>query len=229
MIVGFFGSFFNRGKADDLSANLAGSDSSGSVVSPSSHGYEFDMFMDFFRFKKQCVYTGSIYDDFLNSFGGMQLRNGLFTVFRKEDIDKWNGIVADFASRFKGNTSVFGYNWLGMIFIYYTDPALDNMIHMLDVGDNAVYEIPCSFQEFIDEELWLNPDAVVQESFFEQWLASPAAISFKYGECVGYKVPLFLNGEEEIDNLEVSDMDVYWTLMTQLIEQKQQLMNGNQG
>lgn len=31
------------------------------------------------------------------------------------------------------------------------------------------------------------------------------------------KVPLFLNGEDELDNLEVSDMEVYWEIMMPLL------------
>lgn len=32
------------------------------------------------------------------------------------------------------------------------------------------------------------------------------------------KVPLFLGGEDIISNLEYSDMDVSWTVLTQVIE-----------
>lgn len=175
------------------------------------------------------MYTGDIHEDFINSFGGMQLLDGLFTVFKKEDIDKYNEIVADFTPRFKfeAETRVFGYNWLGVIFVHYTDTALDNMIQMVDVGDNAVYEIPCSFEDFLNIEISEYAEEILQDLFFLRFQESQAVKPIKYGECVGYKVPLFLNGEEEPHNLEVSDMDVYWTLMTQLIQQRQQVMNGD--
>lgn len=39
----------------------------------------------------------------------------------------------------------------------------------------------------------------------------------KYNECAGYKIPLFLNGDDIVDNLEVSDMEVYWEIMMPLI------------
>lgn len=38
-----------------------------------------------------------------------------------------------------------------------------------------------------------------------------------HDKCVGYKVPLFLNGEDNISNLELSDIEVYWGIMGQMI------------
>ena len=39
----------------------------------------------------------------------------------------------------------------------------------------------------------------------------------KHSECVGYKVPIYLNGKDEVSNLEVSDMEVYWGIMAPLM------------
>jgi hypothetical protein len=33
---------------------------------------------------------------------------------------------------------------------------------------------------------------------------------------VGYELPLFLGGEASLDNMEVSDREVYWVVMGQL-------------
>ncbi|CAE6797130.1 hypothetical protein R75461_05007 [Paraburkholderia nemoris] len=38
-------------------------------------------------------------------------------------------------------------------------------------------------------------------------------------QCVGYKRPLFLGGADELHNLELTDLDVYWTLSSQMIAQ----------
>jgi hypothetical protein len=37
-----------------------------------------------------------------------------------------------------------------------------------------------------------------------------------FNECVGYRTPLFLGGSDDVANLEISDIDVYWTIMGQL-------------
>ena len=36
-------------------------------------------------------------------------------------------------------------------------------------------------------------------------------------DCVGYKIPLFLGGNDEISNLEITDMEIYWGICGQLI------------
>jgi Domain of unknown function (DUF1851) len=35
-------------------------------------------------------------------------------------------------------------------------------------------------------------------------------------QCVGYQVPLFLGGKDSLENLEITDLDVYWSLSGQL-------------
>lgn len=44
--------------------------------------------------------------------------------------------------------------------------------------------------------------------------AHPAPVNFD--ECVGYKIPLFLGGDDHIGNLQSTDLDVYWTLTGRL-------------
>jgi hypothetical protein len=45
-------------------------------------------------------------------------------------------------------------------------------------------------------------------------------------QCVGYKIPLFLGGEDGPDNFEISDLDVYWHITAQLIEKTKGLPIG---
>lgn len=76
-------------------------------------------------------------------------------------------------------------------------------------------EIPVPFSEFHDTELVDHPDAALASDFFVEWLTeNPGAVEFE--QCVGYVVPLFLGGQDVIGNLELIDLDVYWTLSGQL-------------
>ncbi len=54
-------------------------------------------------------------------------------------------------------------------------------------------------------------------SFFNEWFEANGNFVLPHNKCVGYKVPLFLNGEDDIENLEVSDMEVYWEIMMPLM------------
>lgn len=76
-------------------------------------------------------------------------------------------------------------------------------------------EIPRRFSTYHDDELVRDPEPSLCVSFFNEWKSEdPADLAFD--QCVGYKIPLFLGGEDDVHNLEVSDMEVYWSLMGEL-------------
>jgi Domain of unknown function (DUF1851) len=56
-------------------------------------------------------------------------------------------------------------------------------------------------------------------SFFASWArANPELLPLGAMQCAGYKVPLFLGGKDSVDNLEIVDLEVYWSLSGQLRE-----------
>ena len=61
-----------------------------------------------------------------------------------------------------------------------------------------------------------HEDSLASE-FFNEWYEKQEHYVLKHNECAGYKVPLFLNGDDVVDNLEISDMEVYWEIMMPLI------------
>lgn len=68
-------------------------------------------------------------------------------------------------------------------------------------------------------------DVALAKSFFHKWKKSGGA-SPAHSQCVGFRQPLFLGGADDLDNLELSDIDVYWHLMSQIIEQVRDLPAG---
>lgn len=86
---------------------------------------------------------------------------------------------------------------------------------MFEIGTNDVLEIPCSFEIFLNEEIPLYTDACLAKSFFDEWTKYSNKETV-YGRCTGYKVPLFLGGEDSIKNLQDNDMEVYWSIITQI-------------
>jgi hypothetical protein len=61
---------------------------------------------------------------------------------------------------------------------------------------------------------------------FERWRASVGCTGLDFDRCVGLKVPLFLSGTLTLDNLEESDLSVYWSICTQLWQQAKDLPAG---
>ena len=61
----------------------------------------------------------------------------------------------------------------------------------------------------------VSNEALASE-FFASYLASGGQAP-EFIQCVGYRTPLFLGGEDDLPNLELGDTDVYWHLAGQLI------------
>jgi type VI secretion system (T6SS) immunity protein Tdi1 len=68
-----------------------------------------------------------------------------------------------------------------------------------------------------NDELVTYRDAALASDFFDEWSqANPEQLSIRSDTCVGYRVPLFLGGSDMIENLEIVDKDVYWSIYGQL-------------
>ena len=151
---------------------------------------------------------------FLKAFSGATFKNGLYRIHNINEIAKWTGIVEEAFPNYKGNILVFGYDWLGRQF---AQNSQTGKILLFEPGTGEVLSIPADFVMFHDEEIADYSEDSLASEFFEEWYESESGCDIPHDKCVGYKVPLFLNGEDNISNLEISDMDVYWGLMGQML------------
>jgi hypothetical protein len=130
--------------------------------------------------------------------------------------------VTDAFPEFRERACPFGYDWLGRQFGIDSGRS-DNgqpQVLLLEPGTAEALEIPVTFVGLHEEELIEYADAALAKEFFAEWAAGhPDSVPLKHGTCVGYRQPLFLNGQDIVENLEVSDLDVYWTIFGQLRRQ----------
>lgn len=173
-------------------------------------------FLDFFGIDKQIERTDDVYSAFLSQLGGEQFGDGLFISFASTDIEKWTKIAEEAYPGLKGSIKLFGHDWLGRIFAIDHRESRKNLILMLEIGTGMALEIPCTFEDFLNEEMILYTDACLAKRFYEEW-RSIGNSAPQYGQCVGYKVPLFLGGVDDVANIENGDMEVYWRLLSQMI------------
>ncbi len=165
--------------------------------------------------------------EFLSAFGGASFRNGLYRAIHAEDLEQWRSRVLFAFPQFKGRITCFGYDWMGSTF------AVDSRrlekgqpgVLLFEPGTSKVLEIPSNIQTFHNSGLVEFGEAALAISFYQKWITTGGAAP-SYTQCVGYKVPLFLGGKDEVENLELSDLDVYWHLMGQLIVQTRDLPVG---
>lgn len=173
----------------------------------------FKQFEKIWGIKSSFTFWGkkNAYDSFLEKFGGMQFAQGLFNVFNISDLDKWSQIVFGVYPQYYNNVKLFGYDWLGRVFGMST---IKRAVYIFEIGTLDALEVPCSFLEFLNDEIPYHHDACFASAFFEEW--KKLYQTPKYGRCIGYKVPLFLGGSDVIENMEDSNMEVYWYLLSEI-------------
>ncbi len=160
--------------------------------------------------------------DVVGVLGGVSLAGGLYRVFAPPDVQSWT-TAGHLGFPALPSTIVFAADWLGRLFAADTE-RLDGsrmpMVVLLEPGTGEALELPVSVAGLHTSELVAAPEAALAASFYAAWrAASGDEVPLRLDECVGYRVPLFLGGSDEVGNLERTDMDVYWALFGQMREQ----------
>jgi hypothetical protein len=156
--------------------------------------------------------------EFLKLHGGASFNNGLYRTVHPMESDTWRRRIGKAFPEFEERIVCFGYDWLGRAFALDSGRLVGNQpaVVMFEPGTGEALEIPANIETFHNEELIEFGEAALAISFFQIWSDS-GGFRPKITQCVGYKKPLFLGGEDVVANLELSDIDVYWHVMGQLI------------
>lgn len=165
--------------------------------------------------------------DFFESFSGKSFCDGLYRIHSISDIEIWNSRIELAYPSFSNRFCCFGYDWLGRQFSVDVQRLCNQepLVLMFDPGTGEVLEIPVNFQEFHENELIDYAEECLAKNFFLDWRANSKS-TLLCNQCAGYKVPLFLGGSDEINNLEIIDLDVYWHITTELLRQVEDLPVG---
>ena len=150
--------------------------------------------------------------ELLEKYEGQSFGNGIYRLFQSTEIENWNEIVLGIFSQFKGCIDCFAIDWLGRVFAW---DYSKNKVLSLDPGFGEAMIIPCSFVELHNVEFVEYSDESLSSNFYEECIV-------KYDEragkekCFGYKVSPFLGGEDSVENLELVDPEVYWSISTDI-------------
>lgn len=166
--------------------------------------------------------TGAIaFDDvdvLLRTGGGVVIGNGLLRVHTVESARQADTFVRDAYPEFGSGVRCFAFDWAGRQFsidLRSPDDSGSATISMFEPGTGEALQIPVGLGEFFHEEIVDYSDAALAEGLFAAWRASGGSTP-TFTESVGYRIPLYLGGVDEVSNLELTDTAVYWALFGQL-------------
>lgn len=165
---------------------------------------------------------------FLTRFAGKSFKRGVYRALRVSDIPVFTTRVAAAFPAYADRICPFAYDWLSRIYCVDFEstrqgqPTLTMFSHLTD----EVIDIPLSIDEFHDECLVDQYEAALDAGMFERFLAVSGARRLKRDAGVSLKLPLFLNGEYAVENMEMADVDVDWWIATQLRDQTRDLAPG---
>lgn len=166
--------------------------------------------------------------ELFSKFQGASFDNGLYRIMTPGIVEQWEAVVCAAFPEFTRRISCFGYDWLGRVF------AIDSQrresdgcgVALFEPGTGEVLEIPCGINSFHNDELVNYREEAVAASFHSKWLSASGTAPAR-SQCAGYKKPLFLGGEDVVSNLELIDIDVYWTVSGALIRKTKGLPLGS--
>jgi hypothetical protein len=148
--------------------------------------------------------------------GGQVFGGGLYRVLSDQMAATLTPSVFRAYPDYMNAVDCFATDWMGNVFAL---RASDSQVIMFELATCEALGIGVPFEKFHTGSLVNEADAALAEHIFRAWLAqgdrAPAA-----NECVGYKTPLFFGGADALSNLELIDLDVYWHLTSQIIEQR---------
>jgi hypothetical protein len=172
-----------------------------------------------------------LFEEFEEHVGFGSFESGLIRVFkpgRMEALAAWGAIGKQKApmqvySRFVP----FASSWHGDLF------CLDTHLHenqrfaicLLEPGTGKLLRIAPTIEQFFSETLINERESALVSSFYGAWRLSGGAVP-TFSECIGYKVPMFLNGADTVNNLEAINQDIYITLSGQMFAQLSSLPPG---
>jgi len=159
------------------------------------------------------------YEVLAAEFAGCSFERGLYGLHDARSGPVARGLIAEAFPEFADHVVPFGSDWLGRQFAIDLRRVLNGepAVLMLEPGTGEALEIPCDLVSFHNLELLEYRDAALASDFFDEWArANAEQVPVSADHCVGYRVPLFLGGSDTLENLVLVDLEVYWSICTQL-------------
>lgn len=154
---------------------------------------------------------------------GCSFGDGVFRVFTEDQARRAQSLANEMFPEWAPGIRPYAQDWLGRL--HALDLRRNAMPILLDPGSGDVYDFDGTISELLDQWMVDDPDTLLAADLFRTWRELHPERT-PVGSCVGFQTPLFLGGARTVDNLEVIDEMVYWSLHGQLWAQVKDLPPG---
>jgi hypothetical protein len=163
------------------------------------------------------------YTELLLDIGGTTYNRGLYTIHTFESSLKWANLISEYVEGYKDEILPFAYDWEGRQ-LGVSKESYEG-IYLFDPVDLSGSFLDENLIEFHNESLATNRIDLGEE-YFKETLGQFKIDGLKDNTCIGYKIPLFLNGKGDSTNYQIIDIEVYWAVQYQLYNQIKDLPDG---
>ncbi|SDR20698.1 protein of unknown function [Pseudoxanthomonas sp. CF385] len=135
----------------------------------------------------------------------------------------WAGILADWAWLLPSDLTVWMVNRFGDL-IFVPD---DGTVQFLDIGAGSVKQVAESREDFFTQvDLGDNADSWLLISLTDKCVSTGLVLG--PGQCYTFKIAPVFDGKYSIDNIEIGDLVVNYSLLAQTHQQIKDLPDGAQ-
>jgi hypothetical protein len=153
------------------------------------------------------------YADLARRVTSLPLCGGLLRLVGEREGRLASEFIREGFPEFAARAVPFAVDWIGRVVALDRDRSPGLLL--IEPGSADAFEIDESFADFFNVDVVDDPDTFLAADLFRDWQAAGGGVP-GVGQCVGFKVPLFLGGSGAAANLEQSDLEVYWSFAAQL-------------
>jgi len=160
----------------------------------------------------------------IDLFGGNTLNKGVYRLHSVTSCIKWAIIITEYFDDFKKEIYPFGFDWMGRQFCI--KKGHQGLILMFDPATGEYFELEQDIVSFHNYDLVDDTDNILSEDVFREVCVLNKIDNLRYYECLSHKMPLFLGGEDKLENYVKSNLEVYWEMQNQICKQIKNLPDG---
>ena len=148
----------------------------------------------------------------IRDLGGLSVENGLFRIHTFQTSIRWRENIETAFPKYTGKIGALGMDWMGRQFAY---ALKKDFVILFDISTGEDLVLEQTISEFLTDEIVRYGDDTFGAERARKFLSSDRVLNFD--EIIGFKVPLYLGGKDEDDNLEFINADVDWEINRQLM------------